>query len=349
MIRKTDGSAFAIPAAENIFTIEEAPGRGCCWPSFLREETERVCARAGSLCNEGSAVLFVLADSHFTVNGNWEQTAFDMKMAAQRLRPDVVVHLGDLTDGLAPAPVTREIARRMTEDMQEAADRVFLCIGNHDTNYFHDNPDVFTEEEQSRIYLGRSRKYYYEDLPERQLRLFFLDSFDRTKRTNEQKYGFSVSQICWVRKALREMPEGYHALFFSHVPLLGRMHYWSREIRNGDRLLAVLNAFQNKEHRILACLNGHSHADQTDLSQSFPLIQIGCSKLESFDEGKPAGATVYGRNAGDASADLWDVLIIDPEKTRLDLIRFGAGVDRSFVFDKDKKQREERNVQRISF
>ena len=329
-IRRGDGGPFEPSSAGTLFSIRRKAGAGYRQPAYLAEETKRVSARAAACMEDGSTVLYVVADTHNSVNGNWPHTACDLRQMAGKIRPDAVVHLGDLTDGTASKEATKELAEEVLEDCRRVSQNMYLCIGNHDANYHLDNPDIFSEQEQARVYLGRERKYYFEDLPERKLRMFFLDSFDYTKRPNERRYGFSAAQVRWVDRNLKKMPADWSALVFSHVPLLGRMHYWSREIRNGDRLLAVLSAQQEKYGNILACINGHSHADQTELSFGFPLIQIGCSKLECFPEGKPAGSVTYARSADDATADLWDVLILNKDKTRMDLVRFGAGHDRSY-------------------
>ena len=66
------------------------------------------------------------------------------------------------------------------------------------------------------------------------------------------------------------------------------------------------------------------------------MISTGCAKLEYFTDKKPQGAFAWPREADTVTQDLWDSVLIDFERQRLKLIRFGAGIDREVSFAKKK-------------
>ena len=156
--------------------------------------------------------------------------------------------------------------------------------------------------------------------------LLFLDSFDPDEK---ERYGFSAEEVRWVRRTLRFVPRGYRVLIFSHVPPLAEIHVWSDTIRNEKRMLRCVQRFHARRNgAVLAWIHGHSHADQVYEKLPFPVIGIGCAKLEDFREHKPEGSVTWERIRGTASQELWDVLLIHAGEGSLDFFRFGAGQDR---------------------
>ena len=61
---------------------------------------------------------------------------------------------------------------------------------------------------------------------------------------------------------------------------------------------------------------------------SFPVISIGCAKIEDEQVKKAAGSTTYHRKLNDVTQELWDVLVVNAKTGKLDFVRFGAGEDR---------------------
>ena len=274
----------------------------------------------------------LLADSHFTINGTWEDTVVSMKMVAERVRLSGIIHLGDMTDGLLPAGQTKEINKRVIEDMRSvlltAADKeggklqtgtselpLYIVPGNHDYNYFRGNPDIMYPDTPQ----------YYVDDDKQKLRFIFIDSFDPKE---QYRYGFSDYCVHWLDAVLNLMPDGYVAIVFSHVTPLVRLQAWTDNIRNREKLIAVLDRYADS---ILAFINGHNHCDHlfNDLhNRKFPIISINCAKCEYFTEHKPEGAVVPYRKLGDRTQESFDIMQVDTEKREIYFIRFGAGQDR---------------------
>ena len=294
--------------------------------------------------------FLLMTDSHYTVNGTWEDTTRNLYQLSGILKEKGIglngfIHLGDATDGLVQAEVTRDYVTAMQRDIQGLGLPLYYVIGNHDSNYFRKNPERFSEEEIRALYLPeREKLYYYQDFSCQRLRMIFLDSFNPKETV---RYGFHEEELEWLENILRQTLPGWYVLVFSHVPPTPRLHYWSKEIRGSGRLIRILRDFQNRIEvdasggKLLGFIHGHNHADQIDYEEGFPIISIGCNKCEYFEDKKPEGAVAYKRTLGTASQDLWDVLIVSTENETLDFIRFGAGEDRhvSLANREERKQR----------
>ncbi len=288
----------------------------------------------------------LLTDSHYTVNGTWEDTADNIKKVltffdeSEREDGDFsgstyvngIVHLGDFTDGMTTKKVTSFYVEKMMNDLCQNGIPVYVTLGNHDSNYFRGNKHRFTKEEQREVF-GLAREYYYRDFVSQKIRCLFLSSYDADTPV---RYGFSDEEVQWVKETLDATPTGYKVLIFSHEAPLDILDYWARIIRNGKKLMQVLEEYNARENaQILAYIHGHTHAEHVYRGSSFPIISIGCNKCEHFPDKKPEGSFAYERVPDTVTQDLWDVLMVDGENERLHFIRFGAGEDR--VVDCHKK------------
>ncbi len=295
-----------------------------CFLSEIRETVNTIREKR----TKNSLVFGLMTDSHYVINGGWEDTIANLREVHESVGFDAMIHLGDLTDGRIPLRFTKEYVTRVLDDLRSLRIPVYLALGNHDANYFKNNPDWMTEEEQSAFYFQGKKLWYYIDYEQYHLRCIFLHSFNHWETI---RYGFPQEEVEWVKDVLSQTPAGMKVILFSHVPLLPEMHYWSKEIRNSEALLKVLDTYVAQGGRILAYIHGHNHADQINCQHSFPIIAIGCAKCEVFKDQQryPQGAVAYDRKPGTASQELWDVLVVDTDKEMLELIRFGAGEDRS--------------------
>ena len=264
----------------------------------------------------------LLSDTHYAIGGNWKDTFQSIKEAKDRLNPAGIIHLGDLTDGMYPLNVTKSFASRVLTDLRSLRRPLYLCLGNHDANYFRGNTEQLSKKEQAAFYQRRRKPYYYQDFRKQRIRLVFLDSFDPERK---QRYGFSLQQYLWLRRILRRTKRSWHILVFSHVTPVAKLHVWSDDILRGEKMLRLLA--QRKE-QVLGWIHGHSHADQVYLQTPFPVIGIGCGKQESFQEHKPEGSVTYPRKADTPEQELWDVLYLPEDGSKLFFFRYGAGKDR---------------------
>lgn len=333
-LRRVDGESISFEEADKINEIirftSEARSRN---PRIFHEEVERVTGKVASQTETGDLVLFLLTDTHAMVNGTWQDTAANLLAVQEKIAADGLVHLGDLTDGTVSGRLTRQYAEEMLEDLGRLKIPVHVVLGNHDANYFHDNPEVLSLHEQAAIYQqgaashkqDRDKTYYYVDNPEHKLRLIFLSAYENNALP---RYGFGVGQIEWLRDTLAGTAKDYQVLIFSHDAPLPELDPWSEEIRGGGMMMQVL---KRSPVPILAYIHGHSHGDyirQADEEISFPIISLGCAKCEDMAERKIKGSFTPFRQLGTATQELWDILLIK-KSGKLYFIRFGAGHDRS--------------------
>ena len=306
-------------------------------PNYFADEIKKTVDTVLTKTSEGKSLVFgLLADSHYVANGTWDETVGNLAEVNKRVGFDGIIHLGDLHDGLLDKKTNAMIASECLGDLRQIVEPVYLTVGNHDTNYFKGNPDWMTEEEQYAVYGRYNDRYvhregmsgwYYVDYEHMNLRMIFLSSFNHKEQI---RYGFPLEEVRWVERTLEATPEGYSVLVFSHDAPLERLDYWAKDIRNGEELVRVLEEFNEKPyHKILGYIHGHTHADYVFEERSFPIISVGCSKVEYFSDKKPEGSVRQMRKLKDVTQDLWDVLIITPEKAKLEFVRFGAGEDRT--------------------
>ena len=294
-------------------------------PAWMEAELARCASRVREKRRAGDLCLLLLGDSHFCSGGIWPDTLQSLRRMAALIEPAAVVHLGDLSDGMLRAAETRHLAACLLRQLRGVCGTLWLCLGNHDLNYFRGNPERFSRGEGARLYFGGDRLWHAVDRPAEKLRLIFLDSFDPGQ---EERYGFDRAELRWFLRCLRETPRGWRVLVFSHVTPVSGMHVWSRRIRGGKAMLGALRLFRLlRPGAVCGWICGHNHADQLVRVGGIPIVSIGCSKLESFPEHKPAGSVSPERRRGDSTQELWDVLLVHADGS-LDFVRFGAGEDR---------------------
>ena len=348
-IRKTDGSPLseADLQIDRLMELEAGEETAHILKKHDVQREIRQCVDTVQTYRSGSSLVFtLLADTHMTVNGTWKDTAATMKAVDDEVHPDAIIHLGDLTDGILSREYCRHYADIAWQDMKSICPKVYMTVGNHDTNYFRGNPDLLTEEEIYDYYLTdveaggkeRGRLWYYDDYEDRKLRLYFLHSYDFHEPL---RYGFPAEEIEWLMQSLHTLPEEYRVIVFSHEAPIARLDYWASEVRNGEKLLEELEAWHSAHgRRIMAFIHGHTHADYVYEERAFPIVSIGCSKCEYFTDKKPEGAVTYRRVRHTVTQELWDTLIVDTAENTLRFVRFGAGPDREIRDGKLKRVRD---------
>ncbi len=322
-LRRLDGGRFEVTEdIGNILAFEAGVAVETPVP-WLLSEVRRVAERVCAMREPGEYVFLLLTDTHYTVNGTWEDTLTGIGLLSRKIGFDGIIHLGDLTDGMVPGDVTRHYVRNMLAGLKNCGAPVWLALGNHDSNYFRKNPEPFTEKEQSELYLDGRDLRYCVDMPG--LRLIFLDSFDPAEKL---RYGYSPECAAWFGRMLETLPAGSVALVCSHLPPAARLQYWAKALHGEQKIMAAARRHRSK---ILAWVNGHNHADRLDNDEGFPIVSVANAKCEAFCEHKTEGFVTPERRPGDASQELWDVLLVNPGKKCVRFVRFGAGRDRAIV------------------
>lgn len=322
-LRKMNGSDFdGSEDINHILSFKKNATPSTEMKPWLRNEVERVTERVTGLREKDELAFALLTDTHYTVNGTWDDTSKAIQQLHNKIGFDGIIHLGDLTDGMITREVSRYYVEQVLGDLKKCEVPVWVTLGNHDTNYFRNNPDRFTLKEQCELYLGREEPRYSIDYDAHKLRFLFLDSFDPEETL---RYGYNDACIQWLKEQLESTLDDWRVVIFSHLPPISRLQYWAKEMRGVNELMGILNHHSGK---ILAFMNGHNHADLLDNEEGFPIITIVNSKCEAFMEYKTEGFITPNRKLGESSQEAFDIMLVNAEKRQIRFVRFGAGKDK---------------------
>ncbi|MCR5539100.1 MAG: metallophosphoesterase, partial [Lachnospiraceae bacterium] len=278
--------------------------------------------------------FLLCTDSHYTVGGTWSRTAQVLKSVCRRISPDALIFLGDFTDGDLPVEETLRYAKRVLEDLESTGLPLFICLGNHDFNTMSSMKARVSRKAAEKLFLGRNENMVI-DYEYQRVRMIFLASFDPDDRSNP--YGFSTADVFWFSRAVAAAPRGFRILVFSHVTPAAEIHHWSDTIRNGPKMISVLEKEQKKHGNVLAWICGHNHADQIFRTYAFPIVTIASLKIDHYKD-PDGGITTYRRKSyggvaperlyDGVSRECFDILSVSKDKNELRFLRFGAGEDR---------------------
>lgn len=165
---------------------------------------------------------------------------------------------------------------------------VLFCVGNHDlgNSIFHIPARKFGElftglmiKKGFKFTTGPNLDYGFYDVPQKPLRVFFLNSSETLPRV---AYGFEKTQLQFLVRHLQDLPEGYATLILTHFclhPTIGRWvpdtGRWQPQLIPTLRI--ILEDFKkcakgedqglkwdfshNQSNKIIGCISGDSHFD----------------------------------------------------------------------------------------
>lgn len=198
--------------------------------------------------------------------------------------------------------------------------------------------------------------YYYYDIPDKKFRVICLNVHDvpyildkdRLAKYHQQALaGYRQKQITWFAEVLKNTPSDYHVGMFQHSPWGERFNatltyypynyelidgiidafvngkrYTGSYTANADFKASIDVTFTNKG-TIAFLASGHMHSDRVLFdNNNIPFVSIACS----------VARPVANRPMGTIKEDAWDYMVINKEKRRVDMVRFGYGSDRSFNY-----------------
>ena len=323
-VRKKDRGTFPVNfSLESYFRWE--PERTEEAGTVFTEEAAAVKERIASAAGPGDFVFLLLADTHVTFGGIWPDTAANIKAVAETVSFDAAVHLGDVTDGLFPEEVTDPVIRKVEKDLSESAGPVCFVPGNHDLALFPGRKTAFSGREFAERYMDSKTPYKAVDFEKKHIRMILLSSYDPEQ---SEPYGFSDEETEWLKKTLADTPEDRQVLVFSHVLPGKEKTRWGETVRNSRQIMHILEEFDyERSGGILGLFYGHDHRDAVIKKALFPVVGVGCAKLEDT-AGAPLHSGIFTRKQHTGSQELWDAVIVRVKEKELDMIRFGAGEDR---------------------
>lgn len=308
-----------------------------------KAELDATVASAHTKITEPALVFPLVTDIHYlSINAFYDDCINNIKAFAENVKCDFILNLGDDTDGNQTQEVTLTRTYYMRKRFNEIDVPYYHAIGNHDTNYYQSHPKLSSDQIYS-AYLSNTsgvhfdmtagEKNFYKDFDELGIRLVVLDG------NHNAAYAFSSNTATWLTNT---------ALVTNYIVVIG-VHFspieeqnWggtSKPITYASDVAAAIQAFVNGGGTVIQFC-GHSHADYS-FSTPWLSIHNNCQKFEQSDLTTSGFAHLVEtaddleapeRTEGTATEDCWSVVVIKPISRKVDVIRFGAGNDRTFDF-----------------
>lgn len=320
--------------------------------------------------NADIAMFFTSADPHYPAN-TYVSTAL-RKYLSDKCGISLMVCLGDLiTDSVVSHNEGLERIHDAMANIATGTDRTIFTQGNHDNNagIADGNGQILAERivydkewvhhssakllQLNKIVFDDERKAYYYDDDLQKIRFVSIDSFENKSYTIVdgvvKAYNLgepSDRQIEWIKnEALSTVPAGYAVVSFSHLALHEPYVYNGTtyvslnagKMGNAEKLVSLFNSFKAKGGIYIGHFAGHLHHD-------FVTTKNGITCVQSLNDGTHwRDASYFGEGfefVGDAPLKVTgtitecaiDAVIINKTSHRVDLIRIGAGDNRSFNY-----------------
>ena len=309
--------------------------------SYYMDEIAKTKASLYSLMNEPCIVFPLITDVHYLATTSLRPELIDVTMnnmieLAKDIRFDCLISMGDIVQGTDPMEETSAEVRHVYEQFRRLGVPLYSCIGNHDTNIYYKIGEVFQKDHVftlGQLYnlymrdicgvsydMASSGTNYYKDFPEFNTRFIFLNS-------NEgDTYGHSDETLAWFRQAMDSERETY---IFSHRKCSTTSTY------HNDAAMAEI--IKNSEN-FRMFFYGHVHYDcefATPFAhESTPYLAFAQNAHKCYNhelkDTAPAEAVIPKRVVDTVDEDCFDIVVIRPHSQKVNLVRFGAGVDREF-------------------
>ncbi len=335
---------------------------------FFKNEFKDTLNKLNSLYEDGCLCFNIITDSHVYppyeewLSRQWH-TFENVEAINKAAKVDAIFHLGDMfwTNGSKET-----IDFWNTENLEKWMD-VFkerLCAANPYTYFIagnHDNEKCgepnqeswhrrMVEFQKDKITgFVPDRPYYYVDFESAKVRaVCMLSNFREGEHNQHKNYGIYPEQVEWLISDALKVPDGWSILLFSHIYPVNEGND-SAQQDNTEEFAGLIRAFQNKEKfqsdiwsadfsdygnaKIVAMFVGHGHVDWLHGPDELPfyVVETAANHVHVPERSSwrmPEDAVVPPREYGTFTEDLWDTVVYNPQKGRIDIIRFGAGEDR---------------------
>lgn len=308
---------------------------------YYANELEATIKSVRDSITEPALVFPIVTDIHYlSVNDTFDNFIQNIHEFCKHVNCDFLLNLGDNTDGNTEQDITLKRSFYMLSRFNEIDLPYYMAIGNHDTNYSQGAP-IFSSEQIFKAYLSNTRgitydltageKNYYVDFPELKIRLIVLDA------NHGVQYAFSARTATWL--ATEALQTDSIVVAAMHLSPNGNQNWNAQVPDHGQEVAAAFQAFVDGGGTLIQ-LCGHSHADYY-FDSPWLTIYNGCQKFNQADVTTEGYTRITGaaspivspaRTLKTATEDLWTVCVIKPLSRTIDMIRFGAGDDRSFNF-----------------
>lgn len=322
---------------------------------FQNEFNDTVSKVRQLIADEPAFVALVATDTHAKENSTGADvftnaTVPNMNALANAIPVNRIVHLGDLIDGSESKAVSINRIRDLRNRISSIGVEWRILDGNHDHNGFQGSETATTATDQyittpelaNMVSLhndttapSRDVMYFCEDIAG--IRVVYLSSNyqDNVGGGYGTAWGYPTAEINWVRDVA--LNTNKPVLFFSHMGLIGADSQYGTQPKNGVELKAVIDSWAENGGTVIGWFNGHNHWDRTKSYDYFDAVSINGNGVWNYGHTSDIPATVtdavrWPRSLSDYTKDCIEVVVVRPRLKTVDLIRFGAGADRAFVY-----------------
>ena len=335
---------FVMTNAKFVVTVEEIGD------AMFDSEIEDTISKVKNLTDSPSLVFPWVTDIHrYSSNASGVQT-FDtmvnnMKQVLESVKCDFLLNTGDMTDGATKDTTTTQVNTCIKQFLELGIPYVWTH-GNHDTNYDQGSQYVFTVPEIYAKYFSTTRgtEYnvdtngtdYYIDFPFQKVRLIVIDANQPGINTSlPNRYAYDEDTVTWLATAL---DTDNTVIVCVHQSPIATQVYNNTTTTNASGIVSALQTFVNNGGNLIM-LSGHSHLDVAFVSPWLAVMQ-DCQRFTDIAEtvtDEDHSITGYidhvrknARTSGTVTEDCWTMCVYKPIENELDLVRFGAGIDRYF-------------------
>lgn len=302
------------------------------------------------------------ADAHETA----ESTLQNLKRLCGILPIDGILHTGDFVEqkyyeyaGLSNESVYECISKYINR-LADCGKPVYPIVGNHDGKlannsdadiwYNNCNGKILTK--YNKVVLGSNLNYYYVDYQEARTRLVCLAIPD------DNYWGPGGEQLNWLVNTALDTPDGFGVIVAYHMPQVQESGIYnaaalsscltayhehkkgSAELHSGGILEFDFTKY--RDTKAICTLVGHEHGDfvldpgkvsENGQRNDMPCPIIGLAAsgwITSSGTGIPE-ANMPLRERNTVSENLFDIIVYSQTNSTLDIIRFGAGEDRTVI------------------
>lgn len=321
---------------------------------YFKTELESTIASVRAAQTEPCLTFAVVTDIHYNSMDKvvFPHTLQNIRAFSKEVRLDGILCLGDMTDGDQTKANTTALLNEFMPLMKNVGVPVYFAAGNHDINAYGGSGNVYSTAEMYKNYYAHCENNvvfddgsygvnYYKDFPQYKVRMISLDSA-KSDDGSAYHYYYPMNTVEWfVDEAMGTLPNGYSVLLISHVSPIATHNWKDTCPTNNADVESTLRTFVSGGGEVV-CIYGHSHAD-FDFQEPWLDIAVYCNKLYRYEDiiitsetaGDwllPVGSKIWARQMGTYKEDTWDVAVIKPQSKTVNMIRFGAGEDRTFTY-----------------
>lgn len=306
---------------------------------FVKPQVEEALKRYKAWKGEDETLVFpILTDVHTAGRFTYKHIGLGVR-AAEAFEADFMANLGDIGLNAYPATIDPDYAQliiRNTREQMDKYDGVWLYTpGNHDWDA--GDGTLFTEDFLSdtfqkpyepkaggNLHLTPGRTYGYYDIPEKQVRVVFLNS--QATRTIGDYYIYGDEQLGWLKNLLESTPAQTSVLVMSHL-MPHPFGVWSNTVPAQSRiescraLMGILEGYA-PGHSLVGMVCGDAHVN-------FNLVENGVNYYVSQGYGWVSPdlmLPVQTHAFFDYRETLCiDVVAVKPAKREVHTFRIGAG------------------------